>query len=173
MKTLGIIALSILTFTSCQQKAAEERFVFEEERILDLETGDEYYFQNTDTLRVVNIEGEASQIVVSAAPFSDSEELEFLIASYKEKLSDRKENMLAEQKSKIIDERKARYVDYSDEELLAYFNEIHREDAPYGQQMDVMAELVKREAVLEIDVPKLLEIDTAKVDFNATYADEE
>ncbi|MCC5938708.1 MAG: hypothetical protein JJU34_15615 [Lunatimonas sp.] len=173
MKTLGIIALSVLTFTSCQKNTTEDRFVFEEERILDLETGDEYYLQNMDTLTVVNIEGEASQIVVSAAPFSDSEELEFLIASYKEKISDRKEDMFTEQKSKIIDERKARYEEYSDEELLAFFNQIHKDDAPYGQQMDVMAELVKREAVLEIDVPKLLEIDTAKVDFNASYTDGE
>ncbi|WP_035804628.1 hypothetical protein [Lunatimonas lonarensis] len=169
MKTLGILALSILITTSCQQKASEQRFVFEEERILDLETGDEYYLQNMDTLTVVNIEGETSQIVVTAAPFSDKEELDLMISNYKEKIAGRKDEMLTEQKTKIIDERKARYEEYSNEELLAFFNKIHQEDAPYGQQMDVMAELVNREAVLELDVPTLLEIDTAKIDLYTPY----
>ncbi|EON78566.1 hypothetical protein ADIS_0916 [Lunatimonas lonarensis] len=143
--------------------------MFEEERILDLETGDEYYLQNMDTLTVVNIEGETSQIVVTAAPFSDKEELDLMISNYKEKIAGRKDEMLTEQKTKIIDERKARYEEYSNEELLAFFNKIHQEDAPYGQQMDVMAELVNREAVLELDVPTLLEIDTAKIDLYTPY----
>ncbi|WP_209330207.1 hypothetical protein [Lunatimonas salinarum] len=169
MKYPGIIALSILTFTSCQKNTSEERFLYEEERVVDLETGDEYFLQNMDTLTVVHIDGKSEQLVVSAAPFSDSEELELLISSYKEKISDRKESIFTEQKTKIIEERKLRYQEYSDEELLAYFNKIHQDDEPYGQQMDVMAELVKREAVLAIDVPELLEIDTAKVDFNADY----
>jgi hypothetical protein len=169
MKNLGILALSILITTSCQQKGSEDRFVFEEERVLDMETGDEYYLQSMDTLTVVNIDGETSQIIVTAAPFSDKEELDLMISNYKEKIADRKDEIFSEQKTKIIDERKTRYEAYSNEELLAYFNKIHQEDAPYGQQMDVMAELVKREAVLELDVPTLLEIDTAKIDLYAPY----
>lgn len=154
---------------SCTNRSAEDRFIFEDERILDMETGDEYYINKMDTLTLVNIEGESSEIVVTATPFSDSDELDRMMASYKEKLTERKDALYKDQKEKIKAERAERYAEYDDQELLALFNKIHREEDPYEKQMDVIAELVRREAVLETDAAKLLEVDTVILDFDIDY----
>lgn len=164
---IAIILLSI-TF-SCTNRSAEDRFIFEDERILDMETGDEYYINKMDTLTLVNIEGESSEIVVTATPFSDSDELDRMMASYKEKLTERKDALYKDQKEKIKVERAERYAEYDDQELLALFNKIHREEDPYEKQMDVIAELVRREAVLETDAAKLLEVDTVILEFDIDY----
>lgn len=172
MRVLGMTifaASAILLSCNSNNQQQEDRFVFEGERVLDTETGDEYYLRNLDTLTVVNIEGESNEIVVTEAPFSDSDELKTMISNYKGMLAERKEDILEDETSKIIHERKERFSGYSDDQLLEHFNTIHKEGAPYYQQMDVMAELVSRDVVLEIDVPRLMEIDTAQLDLSATY----
>jgi flagellum-specific peptidoglycan hydrolase FlgJ len=169
MKNLWIAIIISAIIFSCTNRSSEDRFIFEEERILDLETGDEYYINKMDTLTIVNIEGESSEIVVTAAPFSDSDELDRMMAAYKEKLSERKDSLVKEQKEKIKAERAERYSEYDDQELLAFFNKIHKEERPYEQQLDVIAELVSRDAVLETDVAKLLEVDTVTLDFEIDY----
>lgn len=169
MKKLLIGLTFISLVVACNNKSEEERFIFEEERVLDMETGNEYYVNNMDTLTVVNIEGETSNIVVTEAPFSDREELEEMLKAHKEKLLDRKEAALEEQKERIKKERAERYAEYDDQELLRLFNEMHEEDRPYEQQLDVITELVRREAILETDAAKLLEVDTVTLDFDIDY----
>lgn len=169
MKKLWIAIIMLSISFSCTNRSAEDRFIFEDERILDMETGDEYYINKMDTLTLVNIEGESSEIVVTATPFSDSDELDRMMASYKEKLTERKDALYKDQKEKIKAERAERYAEYDDQELLALFNKIHREEDPYEKQMDVIAELVRREAVLETDAAKLLEVDTVILDFDIDY----
>lgn len=154
---------------SCTNRSAEDRFIFEDERILDMETGDEYYINKMDTLTLVNIEGESSEIIVTATPFSDSDELDKMMASYKEKIAERKDALYKDQKEKIKAERAERYAEYDDQELLTLFNKMHSEEDPYEKQMDVIAELVRREAVLETDAAKLLEVDTVILDFDIDY----
>ena len=169
MKNLLIVILLFSFMFGCTNRPAEDRFIFEEERILDMETGDEYYLNKMDTLTLVNIEGESSEIVVTATPFSGSEELDEMMMAYKEKLTERKDVLVKEQKEKIKAERAERYAQYDDQELLAYFNELHKKESPYVQQMDVITELVRRDAVLETDAAKLLEVDSVTLDFDIDY----
>ena len=165
-----LIAIVLFSFIlSCSNRSAEERFIFVEERILDMETGDEYYLNKMDTLTIVNIEGESSDIVVTATPFSDNKELEEMMNAYKEKLTERKGILMMEQKEKIKAERAERYAEYDDQELLALFNELHKEDGPYEKQMDVITELIRRDAVLQSDAAKLLEVDSVTLDFDINY----
>jgi hypothetical protein len=169
MKKLWIAIILLTVIFSCTNRSSEDRFIFEEERIVDMETGDEYYINKMDTLTLVNIEGESSEIVVTATPFSESEELDRMMAAYKERITERKEILVNEQKEKIKAERAERYSEYDDQELLALFNKMHKEDSPYEKQMDVITELVRRDAVLETDAAKLLEVDTVILDFGIDY----
>lgn len=169
MKKLWIAIILLTVIFSCTNRSSEDRFIFEEERILDMETGDEYYINKMDTLTLVNIEGESSEIVVTATPFSESEELDRMMAAYKERITERKEILVNEQKEKIKAERAERYSEYDDQELLALFNKMHKEESPYEKQMDVITELVRRDAVLETDAAKLLEVDTVILDFGIDY----
>lgn len=168
MKRLLILSLMGLYLAACSGNK-KDRFVFEEERILDVETGDEYYLNKMDTLTIVNIEGETSEIEVTASPFYESEELQEMIERYRSTLAERKEKLLLEKKNQIKEQRIERYSSYDDKDLLDYFNQLHEEEAPYEQQMDVMAELVRREVVLEIDASKLMEVDSAMLDFDIEY----
>lgn len=169
MKKLWIAIIMLTVIFSCTNRSTEDRFIFEDERIVDIETGDEYYINKMDTLTIVNIEGESSEIVVTATPFSESDELDRMMAAYKERITERKETLVTEQKEKIKAERAERYSQYDDQELLTLFNKMHKDERPYEQQMDVIAELVRRDAVLETDVAKLLEVDTVTLDFEIDY----
>jgi hypothetical protein len=168
MKRLLLLSLLSLYISACSQ-GDKDRFVFGEDRILDVETGDEYYLNKMDTLTIVNIEGETSEILATASPFADDEEFREMMDRYHASIAERKEKLLEEQKNLIKDQRIERYASYEDKELLEYFNRLHKEDAPYEQQMDVMAELVRREVVLEIDAATMLEVDTTLLDFDIDY----
>ncbi|WP_114750766.1 hypothetical protein [Pleomorphovibrio marinus] len=168
MKRICLILVSVGVLLSCSSPK-EDRYVFEEERILDTETGDEYYLNKMDTLTVVNIEGETSEIVVSAAPFAEHDEMGKMIAKYKDSISERKERMLEDKKERLRKQRIERYADYDDDELLKRFNELHAENAEFEQQMDVMKELVRREIVIDKDAPAMLEIEEADLDLDIEY----
>ncbi|MEX2567902.1 MAG: hypothetical protein WD431_18285 [Cyclobacteriaceae bacterium] len=172
MRKLVLFSLVGLFLTSCS-KNDEERFIFEEERILDVETGDEYHLKNMDTMTVVHIDGMTEPITVSSTPFAESEKLEKMMAAYKKKIDERKENLIKKQKEIIKEQRIDRYAEYDNEELMNHYNELHSNDAPFEQQMDVVIELVRREEVLEIDVANLLEVDSSQVDFDLEYTPDE
>ncbi|MEX2513013.1 MAG: hypothetical protein WD398_08910 [Cyclobacteriaceae bacterium] len=172
MRKLILFSLVGLLLSSCS-KNDEERFIFEEERILDVETGDEYHLKNRDTMTVVHIDGMTEPITVRSTPFAESEELKKMLAAYAKKIDGRKENLLIKQKEIIKEQRMERFAKYDDEALMNHFNELHRNDAPFEQQMDVVIELVRREKVLEIDVANLLEVDSSQVDFDLDYTPDE
>ena len=162
----GILLLLIMASCSGEK---EDRYIFETERILDTESGDTYYVKNPDTLTVVHIDGVAEPVTVSSTPFAESEELKQLMDRYEEKLEARKDSVLREQKAQIRENRKQRYAAYSDDELMNRFNKLKEEGAPFAQQMDLMAELVRREVVLEIDLPEILDIDPEDIDMDIDY----
>lgn len=167
--------LMLFTFTSFLIGACSgekrDRYQFEEDMVLDTETGDEYLLKNADTMTVVHIDGTSEPITVSSTPFADSEELNEMMESYKANLEERKEKLLAAEKVRIKKERSERYAEYSDEELETKFNELHEKGAPFEQQMDIVAELVNREVILEIDAAELLEIDPEEIDMDMKFSE--
>ncbi|MFO7823360.1 MAG: hypothetical protein R6V72_05435 [Cyclobacterium sp.] len=168
-----IITAFAISFTAACSGDNKDRYQFEEESVLDTETGDEYILKNADTMTVVHIDGTSEPVTVSSTPFYESEELNEMMETYKANLEERKEQLLANEKERIKNERKERYADYSDEELMDQFNEMHENEAPFEQQMDIVAELVNREVILKIDASELLEIDPEDLDFDITVENTE
>ncbi|WP_375586005.1 hypothetical protein [Cyclobacterium xiamenense] len=168
---LWTLALLFLTASCSGEK--EDRYIFETDRIVDTESGDTYYVKNPDTLTVVNIDGVAEPVTVSSTPFAESNQLKQMMDRYEQKLQARKDSVLQAQKAQIKENRKERYADYSDDELMNRFNELKEEGAPFAQQMDMMAELVRREVVLQIDLPEILDIDPEDIDMDIEYSPDE
>ncbi len=168
---IGILALIVIAVACSSDK--EDRYIFEAERVVDTETGDEYYLKSPDTMTVVHIDGVSEPVTVSSTPFAGSEELEKMMDRYMETLQKRKDSLLEQENERIRQQREERYAEYSDDELMERFNTLHEEDANFEQEMDIVAELVRREVVLEIDVPEILEIDPEDIDMNIDYQPEE
>lgn len=168
---IGILAL-IVIWAACSSNN-EDRYIFEAERVLDTETGDEYYLKNPDTMTVVHIDGVSEPVTVSSTPFAGSEEFEQMMSRYQDNLEAREDSLLMVKKEQIKQTRRERYAEYNDDELMERFNTIKDKGAPFAQQMDVMAELVRREVVLEIDVPDIMEIDPEDIDMDIEYTPEE
>lgn len=168
---LTILALILLS-TACSSEK-EDRYIFETDRVLDSETGDEYYFKNLDTMTVVHIDGVSEPVTVTSTPFAGSEELEKMMKKYQENLEAREDSLLKVKKKQIKQNRMDRYAEYTDDELMERFNTLKDEGASFAQQMDVMAELVRREVVLEVDVAKIMEIDPVTIDMDVDYQQEE
>ncbi|MBD3628080.1 hypothetical protein [Cyclobacterium sp.] len=171
MQSRYLILLTFFTFLlgACSGEK-KDRYQFKEEMVLDTETGDEYLLKNADTMTVVHIDGTSEPITVNSTPFAGSEELNEMMENYRANLQERKEELLAKEKARIKQERKERYAAYSDEELEAKFEELHENGAPFEQQMDIVAELVNREVILEIDAAELLEIDPEDIDMDMEYS---
>jgi hypothetical protein len=170
MKKLILFSVVGLFLASCAGND-KERYKFEEERVLDLETGDEYYFKNLDTMTVVHIDGVTEPVTVESTPFAENAALAEMMENYRENLANRKQELLQEQKEIIQQQRIERYEAYNDEELMDYFDKLHEEEEPFERQMDVITELVRREVIGEADAPKLLEVDISEVDFDVSIAD--
>lgn len=168
---IGILALIIMALACSSDK--EDRYIFEAERVVDTETGDEYYLKSPDTMTVVHIDGVSEPVTVSSTPFAGSEELEKMMDRYQENLEAREDSLLMVKKKQIKQNRMERYAEYNDDELMERFNTLKDEEAPFAQQMDVMAELVRRELVLEIDVPEIMEINPEDIDMDIDYQPEE
>ncbi|WP_162343129.1 hypothetical protein [Cyclobacterium salsum] len=174
MFTKNIITiLTLILITAACSSEKEERYIYETDRVLDSETGDEYYFKNLDTMTVVHIDGVSEPVTVSSTPFAGSEEFKKMMTQYRENLEAREDSLLMAKKEQIKKNRTERYAEYNDDELMERFNTLKDEEAPFAQQMDVMAELVRREVVLEIDVPEIMEIGPEDIDMNIDYQPEE
>lgn len=172
MKKLILFSVVIIFLASCAGND-EDRYKFEDERVLDLETGDEYYFKNLDTMTVVHIDGATEPVTVESTPFFENDALEEMMNNYRENLAIRKQELLQEQKEIIEQQRIERYAAYSDEELMDHFDKLHEEEVPFERQMDIITELVRRKVIGEADAPKLLEVNVSEVDFDVSIAGEE
>ncbi|MBS9524793.1 hypothetical protein KI659_12305 [Litoribacter alkaliphilus] len=171
------ILLSLLTtailFSCAQNQSEEERFTYENDRIVDTETGDEYMVEDQDTYTVTHPDGEQETVTYEETPFYGTEAADEFLERYNTRLAERKETLLVEQKNKIKQARKERYAEYSDKELIEQFNQLHKDLAPYEQQMDIIAELVERGAVTEEEAVELMEVDEADINFDIDYDPEE
>lgn len=166
MKKTIILLLSIAYLSSCnQEKSVEERYLYQEDKIVDVETGDEYLMEEDDQITVLHTDGSKEKIAIDETPFYGSALSDEYIKSLEAKLTERKEALLEEKKNQLKEVRKSRYVDFSDEELLERFQQAHKDGLDMSRQMDMIAELVERGVVSSEDAPDLLEISPEMVNF--------
>jgi len=163
------VFVSLIMLACTTPKSEEDRFVYEEDRIVDTETGDEYTLEDESTYIVTHPDGERERVTREEAPFYGTEGLEEYMRQYSDRLAQRKETALEEHKTRIKAARQERYAQYNDEQLLQRFNQLHRDEAPYEEQMDVMAELVERGVVGEDEVPGMLEVDARDINFDIEF----
>ena len=170
MKKLMLsVFVSALMLACTTPKTDEDRFVYQEDRIVDMETGDEYILEDEATYTVIHPDGEREEVAIEDAPFYGTEGLDEYLRQYSDRIAQRKQEAMENYKMRIKEVRQMRYSEFSDKELMQKFNQLHKEDAPYEEQMDVMAELVERGVVGEDEAPGLLEIDAADLDFDIEF----
>jgi hypothetical protein len=170
---LSLFCAAILMSCEQQKTADDERFVYEQDRIVDTETGDEYMVEDEDSYTVTHPDGEREVVPYEETPFYGNPEAERYVEEYYDRLGQRKEQALQDHKAKIREARKERYSEYSNQELVQEFNRLHRENAPYEQQMDMMAELVERGAVTEEEAAEMMEVDAADINFDIQFDPDE
>lgn len=168
-KLILSVFVSMIMLACTTPKSDEDRFVYEEDRIVDTETGDEYILEDESTYTVIHPDGEREVLQREEAPFYGTEGLDEYLRQYSDRLTERKEAAMEDYKTRIKTLRHDRYAEYSDDELMQRFNTLHSENAPYEEQMDVMAELVERGVVGEDEAPTLLEVDARDLDFDIEF----
>jgi len=168
-KLILSVFVSVIMLACTTPKSEEDRFVYEEDRIVDTETGDEYILEDESTYIVTHPDGEREVVAREEAPFYGTEGLDEYMRQYGDRLTQRKEAAMQEHKNRIKAARSERYAQYTDEQLLERFNRLHRENAPYEEQMDVMAELVERDVVGEDEAPGMLEVEERDLNFDIEF----
>ncbi|EKB48664.1 hypothetical protein [Cecembia lonarensis] len=167
MKKLGIILLSIIFLASCaKEKSVEERYVYEIDKVVDIETGDEYFMEEDDEITVIHSDGTKEVISFEEAPFYESALSEDFLRSMEERLQERKLKLLEEKREKIREVRRSRYANISDDELLSQFKQAHKDQLNLSRQIDMIAELIDRGVIAEDEAPIMLEISPELIDFD-------
>jgi hypothetical protein len=167
MKKLMIITLSIVLMSACSsEKSVEERYVYEGEKIVDVETGDEYMMEEEGKITVVHTDGSMEKLAIDETPFYETALSEEFIESLEANYAERKQALLEEKKKLLKENRRSRYAEISDEELLSQFQQAHKDGLDMGRQMDMIAELIERGTVTEDQAPELLEIEPELINFD-------
>lgn len=167
MKKATIFILSIIILSSCaKEKSVEERYLYETDKVVDIETGDEYIMEEENEIIVVHTDGTKDIIPIEDAPFYGSALSDDYLRSLEEKMRERKEKILEEKKNQIKEVRRSRYASLSDEELLKQFQQGHKDGLDMSRQMDMIAELIDRGVVSSQEAPDLLEIAPELIDFD-------
>lgn len=167
MKKLMIITLSIIMISACSsEKSVEERYIYEGEKIVDVETGDEYLMEEEGKITVVHTDGSTEKVAIDETPFYESALSEDFIKSLESNYAERKQALLEEKKNLLKENRRSRYADISDEDLLKQFQQAHKDGLDMGRQMDMVAELIERGAVTSEQAPELLEIEPELINFD-------
>lgn len=168
MKKLFIALLSTSILFACnQEKSVEERYVYEEDKIVDVDTGDEYLLDKSeDEFVVIHKDGSQEVIPVDETPFFGTTLSDDYISEWKDNMAAREDQLLEEKKNKLKQARRDRYSKYSDEELMEKFQKSHDEGIDMSLQIDMIAELVERGAVSDEDAPDLLEIEPELINFD-------
>ncbi|MGY6521544.1 MAG: hypothetical protein ACXIUD_07440 [Mongoliitalea sp.] len=168
MKKLWIVGVLIASFlAACAgEKSMEQRFVFEADKIVDVETGDEYILEDIEEFTVVHTDGTVEKIPLEESPFYTGTFSAEYLEELNKRMEDRKLQLLDEKKQKIKEARKARYAEVSDEDLLAQFKSGHAEGVELGIQIDMIAELIDRGVISEDEAPVMLEIEPELVDLD-------
>ncbi|WP_373523316.1 hypothetical protein [Aquiflexum sp.] len=167
MKKLMIITLSILMMSACStEKSVEERYIYEGEKIVDIETGDEYLMEEEGKITVVHTDGSKEKLAIDETPFYETALSEEFIQSLESNYAERKQVLLEEKRTLLKENRRSRYAEISDEELLKQFQQAHKDGLDMGRQMDMVAELIERGAVTSDQAPELLEIEPELINFD-------
>jgi hypothetical protein len=167
MKKLVLVLVSIIFLGACaQEKSIEERYIYEVDKVIDVETGDEYVMEDEGEITIVHADGTTEKIAVEEAPFYESALSEDFLKSMEAKLEQRKLDLLEDKKNKIKEVRRSRYVNISDEDLLKQFQQAHKDKLDMSRQIDMIAELIDRGVVSSEDAPDLLEISPEMIDFD-------
>ena len=168
MKKLLIALLSSSILFACnQEKSVEERYIYEENKIVDVDTGDEYLLEESDQeFVVIHKDGSKEIIPIDETPFFGTSLSDEYITEWKDNMAAREEKLLEEKKDKLKQARRDRYSTLTDEELMKKFQKSHEEGIDMSLQMDMIVELVERGAVSNEDAPELLEIEPELINFD-------
>jgi hypothetical protein len=165
MKKLFFLAVvSILALACAREKSVEERYLYEGDKIVDLETGDEYILEDEQEITVVHKDGTKERLPIVEAPFFGSPISDSLVQTWEANFTARQERLIGEKRNVLKEARKQRYADLSDDELMKRFQDAHKRGDDMSLQMDMMGELVERGAVSADQAPDLLEISPDLVD---------
>lgn len=167
MKKTIIIVLSLIVLASCgREKSIEERYVYEVDKVIDVDTGDEYIMEDEGEITIIHPDGTTEVIAIEDSPFYESALSEEYIQYLESKMQDRKLELLESKKNQIQEVRRSRYANISDDELLSQFQQAHADGLDMSRQMDMIAELVDRGVVSSEDAPDLLEISPDLINFD-------
>lgn len=167
MKKLMIMILSIVLMTACsKEKSVEERYIYEGEKIVDIETGDEYLMEEEGEITVVHSDGSKEKLAIDETPFYETALSEEFIKSLEANYAERKAALLEQKKNLLKENRRSRYAEISDEDLLKQFQQAHKDGLDMGRQMDMIAELIDRGALTADEAPDLLEIEPELINFD-------
>lgn len=168
MKKLLIALMSTSILFACsQEKSVEERYIYEENKIVDVETGDEYLLEDNDQeFVIIHKDGSQEVIPVDETPFFGTSLSDIYVSEWRDNMAAREEKLLEEKKDNLKQARRDRYSSYTDEELMKKFQKSHDEGIDMSFQMDMIAELVERGAVSDADAPDLLEIEPELINFD-------
>jgi hypothetical protein len=167
MKKTVLLILSIAFLVSCaKEKSIEERYLYEGDKIVDVETGDEYIMEDDQQITIIHTDGTMEKIAVDETPFYGSALSDEYLKSLEAKMTERKEKLLEEKKNQLKEVRRSRYANISDDELLKQFKQAHADGLDMSRQMDMIAELVERGIVNTEEAPGLLEISPELIDLD-------
>lgn len=153
--------------THDQEKSLEERFVHDIDKIIDIETGDEYLIDDDNQgFLVIHKDGSTEAVSIEDSPFFETDFSNLDISEWKKNMPARKQKLLEKKKNQLIQTRKERYSDLTDEELMEKFKKSHEAAIDMSLQIDMIGELVERGAIAGKDAPTLLEIEPNLIDFN-------
>lgn len=167
MKKLIAFTLGIALLISCKsEKSVEERYIYEDDKIVDVVSGDQYLMEEQGEITVVHTDGTKEVLAIDETPFYETALSEDFLKSLESNYVERKEKLLLEKKDKLKENRRSRYAEISDEELLKQFQQAHKDGLDMGRQIDMIAELIEREAISAEEAPDYLEMDPELIDFD-------
>jgi hypothetical protein len=167
MKKLFLIAIPIFLIMACErEKSVEERYLYEGEKIVDVETGDEYIMEEPGQFTIVHPDGTTEKVDIDETPFFGTTLSDQYVEDWKAGMEERKEQLLEQRREQLRAERRAKYADMSDEEVMARFKEVHAQDGDMTLQRELIFELIDRGSVSPEEAPNLLEIDPELLDLD-------
>lgn len=173
MKRIILLMLCAAMMAGCaQDRPVEERYVYEGDKVVDVDTGDEYLMEEEDVVTIVHTDGTRETIAVEDTPFYGTTVSDQYFSELQSNLTVRKEKILEEKKNKMKDQRRAKYEGFSDDELLEQFKDSHQKGEDMAKQMEMMSELVERGVVNNEDAPNLLEVPMSELRLEPEVADE-
>lgn len=159
MKKLLIFTFTLALLGSCaQESSTEERYIYEEDKIVDVETGDEYVMDETENVTIMHQDGTTEKVAIDETPFYGTALSDTFLMRYEANLAERQQQLLENKRNKLATARTEKYANLSDDELMAQFQKSHKENEDMGIQLEMIAELITRGAVTSDEAPNLLEI---------------